>query len=103
VGGSRYNRPGGNLGRFRVSLRDLGSVLKEKAMGLFEAVIRALIYLCVVALCYYLIIWVLGALGFALPHMVLTILGVIFILVAILILVRLLWPVLGNITLFPPR
>jgi hypothetical protein len=72
-------------------------------MGLFEAVIRALIYLCVVALCYYLIIWVLGALGFALPHMVLTILGVIFILVAILILVRLLWPVLGNITLFPPR
>ncbi len=64
-----------------------------------ERLIYALIYLCGIALCYYLIIWVLGAIGIALPHMVIVILGVILVLVAILILWRLfagagirLWP-----------
>jgi hypothetical protein len=62
-------------------------------MGLFERIIRALIYLCFIALGFYLIIWVLGMLGIGLPVMVITILKVIFVLVAILILVQLFYPV----------
>jgi hypothetical protein len=69
-------------------------------MGLFERVIRALLYLCVIALCFFLIIWVLGQLGIALPIMVITILKVMFVLVAILILVRLFWPLVGGINLW---
>jgi len=72
-------------------------------MGLFEAIIRALIYLCVVALGFFLCVWVLGQLGVALPMMVITILKVIFVLVAILILVRLFYPMLSGTTWFPPR
>jgi hypothetical protein len=70
-------------------------------MGLFEAIIRALIYLCVVALCFFLCVWVLGELGVALPYMVLNILKVIFVLIAILILVRLFFPVLQGFKWFP--
>lgn len=72
-------------------------------MGIFEAVVRALIYLCFVALAFYLIIWVLGAIGVALPYMVITILKVLFVLVAILILVRLFWPLASGFNWFPPR
>lgn len=72
-------------------------------MGIFEALIRALIYLCVVALCFFLCIWVLGVLGIALPMMVITILKVIFALIAILILVRLFLPALSGYNWFPPR
>ena len=72
-------------------------------MGILEAVIRAVLYLCVIALCFFLILWVLGALGIALPAMVLTIIKVMFVLLAILILVRLLWPAFGSINWFPPR
>jgi uncharacterized membrane protein len=61
--------------------------------------IRALIYLCVIALCFYLAVWVLGMLGVALPVMVIRILGVIFILIAILVLYQLLWPFVWLITL----
>jgi hypothetical protein len=64
-----------------------------------ERVIYALIYLCGIALCFYLIIWVLGAIGIHLPPMVVNILVVVLVLVAILILWRLfagsgirLWP-----------
>ena len=64
-----------------------------------ERVIYALIYLCGIALCFYLIIWVLGAIGIHLPPMVVNILIVVLVLVAILILWRLfagsgirLWP-----------
>lgn len=53
-----------------------------------ERVIYALIYLCGIALCYYLIVWVLGAIGLHLPTMVLNILLVVLILVAILIIWR---------------
>lgn len=53
-----------------------------------ERVIYALIYLCGIALCYYLIIWVLGAIGLHLPAMVLNIILVVLVLVAILILWR---------------
>ena len=66
---------------------------------MIERIIYALIYICGLALAYWLIVWVLGAIGLALPHMVLVILGVIMVLVAILILWRLfagsgirLWP-----------
>lgn len=69
-------------------------------MGLLERVIRALIYLCVVALCFFLIVWVLGMLGIALPGMVITILKVIFVLIAILVLVRLFLPVLSGFSLW---
>ena len=54
-----------------------------------ERVIYALIYICGIALCYFLIIWVLGKVGIVLPEMVLVILGVVLVLVAILILWRL--------------
>lgn len=72
-------------------------------MGIFEAVIRALLYLCCVALAFFLCVWVLGELGVALPYMVLNILKVMFVLIAILILVRLFWPVLSGANWFPPR
>jgi hypothetical protein len=54
-----------------------------------ERIIYSLIYLCGIALCFYLIIWVLGAIGIHLPPMVLNILIVVLVLVAILILWRL--------------
>ena len=64
-----------------------------------ERVIYALIYICGIALCYFLIIWVLGAIGLHLPQQVMVILMVVLVLVAILILWRLfagsgirLWP-----------
>jgi len=69
-------------------------------MGLFERVIRALLYLCVIALCFFLILWVLGQLGIALPSMVIVILKVMFVLIAILILVRLFWPLVGGFNLW---
>lgn len=72
-------------------------------MGLFEAIVRALIYICFIALAYFLVIWVLAAIGLAIPHMVLTILGVILILIAILILARLFYPWFASATWFPPR
>lgn len=56
------------------------------------SVIRALIYLCCIALMFYLCIWVLGELGIILPAMVLHILMVMFVLVAILILWQLFSP-----------
>jgi hypothetical protein len=66
---------------------------------MMERLIYALIYICFIALAYFLIVWVLGSIGLALPHMVLVILGVIMVLVAILVLWRLfagsgikLWP-----------
>jgi len=64
-----------------------------------ERVIYALIYICGIALCYFLIIWVLGAIGLHLPAVVVNILLVVLVLVAILMLWRLfagsgirLWP-----------
>jgi hypothetical protein len=69
-----------------------------------EALIRALIYLCCIALCFFLCIWVLGELGVNLPYMVINILKVIFVLIAILILYRLFAPVVTGYTWFPgPR
>jgi hypothetical protein len=72
-------------------------------MGLFERVIRALIYLCFIALMFYLCVFVLEALGIILPYMIMNILKVIFVLVAILILVRLFYPVLQGQNWFGDR
>jgi len=54
-----------------------------------ERVIYALIYICGIALCYFLIIWVLGAIGLHIPGVVQNILLVVLVLVAILVLWRL--------------
>jgi Zn-dependent protease with chaperone function len=59
---------------------------------MFGSVVRALIYLCFMALAYYLVIWVLGELGIMIPAMVMHIIIVIFVLIAILVLYQLLWP-----------
>ena len=72
-------------------------------MSILESLIRALIYLCCIALGFFLCLWVLAELGVALPAMVLVILKVIFVLIAILILVRLFMPALTGFNWFPPR
>jgi hypothetical protein len=72
-------------------------------MSIVERVIRALIYLCIIALGFYLCVWVLAELGVVLPYMVITILKVIFVLVAILVLLRLFWPVMSGYKFFPDR
>ena len=64
---------------------------------MFGQVIRALIAICFMALLYYICVWVLEALGFALPIMVMRIIGVIFVLVCILILYGLFQPYFGRV------
>jgi hypothetical protein len=54
-----------------------------------ERIIYALIYICGLALCYFLIIWVLGAIGLHLPETVTHIVLVVMVLIAILVLWRL--------------
>lgn len=56
---------------------------------MFGALIRSLIFICFIALAYYLVVWVLGAIGLHIPQPVLVILGVILVLIAILVLYRL--------------
>jgi hypothetical protein len=63
---------------------------------MFGQVVRALIYICFVALAFYLILWVLTTIGLVLPGMVIVILKVIFVLVVILILYQLFWPSLSG-------
>jgi hypothetical protein len=65
-------------------------------VNIIERVIRALLYLCAIALCYYLILWVLGALGIHIPQNVLSIIMVMFALIAVLVLVRLFWPLVAG-------
>ena len=64
---------------------------------MFGSVIRALLYLCCLALAFYLIVWVLGEIGIILPAMVLHILMVMFVLIAILVLWRLFSPFVGGV------
>lgn len=63
---------------------------------MFEAVIRALIGLCLLVAVVFLIFWVLAGLGLAIPAMVVHIIWIIVALIALLILVRLLRPYIGN-------
>jgi hypothetical protein len=63
-----------------------------------EAVIYALIYICLLALVIYLVIWVLQTIaGIALPPKVIQIVWIIFALICILVLVRLLLPHSGRL------
>jgi hypothetical protein len=65
---------------------------------MIEAVIYALIYICLLALVIYLILWVLGTVaGVTLPPKVIQIIWVVFALVCLLILVRLLLPHSGRL------
>lgn len=65
---------------------------------MLEAVIYALIYICVLALVIYLVIWVLQTVaGVGLPPKVIQIIWIIFALVCLLILVRLLLPHMGKL------
>ena len=64
-----------------------------------ERVIYALFYICAIVLCYFLIIFVLGAIGIHIPGNILNILMVMLVLLAILVIWRLfagasfpLWP-----------
>ena len=59
---------------------------------MIESVIYALIYLALVVLAVYVVLWVLGELGIALPPQVVKILWVIVVLVAILIIVQIVLP-----------
>lgn len=63
---------------------------------MLEAVIRFLIWLCVIVLCVVVFLWVLGMLGIVIPPKVMTILYVIAALIALLFLVRLLRPYWNN-------
>lgn len=62
---------------------------------MIEALITFLIYACVIALVVYLVIWVLGIIGVALPPKVIQILWVIVALVILLAALRILLPGLG--------
>ncbi len=64
---------------------------------MFGQIIRALIYLCFIAIAFYLVLWVLGEIGIALPFMVIVLLKVVFLLFALLILYQLFAPFFSNI------
>lgn len=66
-----------------------------------EQVIYLLIYIALVVGLAYLVIWALGALGIALPPMVVRVFWVIVVLVIVLLLWRALSPVLAGGHLFP--
>ncbi len=63
---------------------------------MIEAVIRALIYILVLAAAVFLVLWVMSIIGVALPVMVVQIIWAIFALVCVLVLFRLLRPHAGN-------
>lgn len=62
-----------------------------------DALLRALLFICGLALIYFLVVWVLRTLGFPLPEEALRILMVMFVLVAILVLWRLFSPIIGGV------
>jgi hypothetical protein len=59
---------------------------------MIEAVIYALIYLALVVLAIYVVLWIIGELGIALPAQVIKIIWIIVALVAILIIVQTVLP-----------
>ena len=72
-------------------------------MDILRRVIWALIYLCIIVLAFYLVIWVLGALGIVIPAMAITIFKIILALIAILVIVQLFWPIIVSSGWGPPR
>ncbi len=67
---------------------------------MFERICYALLYICGIVLCYYLITWVLAELGIMIPLMVLHVIMVMLVIVAILVLYRLFAGVV-NLRLWP--
>lgn len=63
---------------------------------MIESVIRFLIGLCLLVAAVYLVIWVIGALGLAIPGMVVKIIWIVVALIALLWLFRLLRPHAGG-------
>lgn len=63
--------------------------------SLMEAVIGALIQLCLVVLVVYVVLWVISQLGISLPPQVVNIIWIIVALFALLLIVRNLLPKLG--------
>lgn len=63
---------------------------------MIEAVIRFLIGLCVLVAAVWLVLWVLGSIGVALPLVIVRIIWIIVALIALLMLFRLLRPYSGN-------
>lgn len=61
-----------------------------------EAVIKFLVTICLIALCVFLVLWVLAALGVTLPPMVVKVIWIIVALIAVLFLVRMLRPYFGR-------
>lgn len=61
-----------------------------------EAVIKFLIGLCLLVAAVYLVLWVLGSLGLAIPGMVVKIIWIVVVLIAVLWLFQLLRPHAGN-------
>lgn len=69
---------------------------------MLEAIVRALIFICLMVLGYFLILWVLAAIGLILPAMVAKIILVIMVLIAILVLIRLFAPWVSGFSLWGP-
>ncbi|HYV34095.1 MAG TPA: hypothetical protein VE988_00235 [Gemmataceae bacterium] len=67
---------------------------------MFESVILLLIQICFVVAVAYVVIWVLGQLGVALPEMVIKIFWIIVVLIVLLLLYRMLAPALSHGKLF---
>ena len=63
---------------------------------MIEAVIRFLIGLCLLVAAVFLVLWVIAAIGLAIPAMVVKILWIVVALIALLWLFRLLRPYAGN-------
>lgn len=67
---------------------------------MFESIILLLIQICFVVAIAYIVIWVLGSLGVALPEKVVQIFWIIVVLIIILLLYRMLAPSMSSGKLF---
>ena len=70
---------------------------------MFENFIRFLIAIVLIAACYFILIWVLGELGIAIPAMVLVCLKIVAVLIVILLAWRVFGSLLSGFTLWPPK
>lgn len=75
---------------------------ENHAMGILEAVIRALIAIALVVLAAALLFWGLAYLGIVIPPFVTKILMFILGLIVLLYIVRLFYPYVAGFTVFPP-
>lgn len=62
---------------------------------MIESIIMMLIYLCLLAICVYLVLWVLEQIGIVIPAHVMKLLWVIVVLIVILMVVRTILPAAG--------